>query len=154
MWSSGATPVAKRATAATILVVEDDPVMGGTLAKALQASGYQVVIAPTAADARTFLGEVQPAVIILDLMLPDADGLTLTTSFRALTRAPIIICSARHGQLDEVLAFRLGAADFVAKPFELDELEARVAAVLRTSREPGSSRVFQFRRSRHGMGRE
>ena len=64
-------------------------------------------------------------------MLPDADGLFLTTSFRALTGAPIVICSARQGQLDRVLTLKLGAADFVAKPFELDELEARVEAVLR-----------------------
>jgi DNA-binding response OmpR family regulator len=139
-------------TAATILVVEDDPVMSRTLSKALRASGYQVHVAATAAAARGFLGEVQPDVIILDLMLPDADGLTLTTSFRALTRAPIIICSARHGQLDRVLGLKLGAADFVAKPFELAELEARVAAVLRASSDSGSNRVSQFRMRKHGLG--
>ena len=69
-------------------------------------------------------------------MLPDDDGLFLTTSLRTLTSAPIVICSARHGQIDRVLGLKLGAADFVAKPFELDDLEARVKAVLRRSRQP------------------
>src|SRR5579859_5328438 len=94
MLSSAATAGAARAhraTAATILIVEDDAVMSRTLWKAFQAYGYQVRLAATAADARAVLGEVRPDVIILDLMLPDADGLTLTTSFRALTSAPIII---------------------------------------------------------------
>ena len=110
--------------------------MSGTLSKALEASGYRVLIAPTGADARALFGEVQPDLIILDLMLPDTDGLLLTTSFRTLTSAPIIICSARHGQIDRVLGLKLGAAEFVAKPFELDDLEATVETVLRRSRQP------------------
>ena len=110
--------------------------MCGMLSKALQASGYRVLVASTGGDARALFGEAQPDLIILDLMLPDVDGLSLTTSFRALTGAPIVICSARQGQLDRVLTLKLGAADFVAKPFELDELEARVEAVLRRQREP------------------
>ena len=110
--------------------------MSGTLAKALEASGYRVLIASTGAAARALFGEVQPDLIILDLMLPDTDGLSLITSFRTLTSAPIIICSARHGQIDRVLGLKLGAAEFVAKPFELDDLEATVETVLRRSRQP------------------
>ena len=136
MLSSVSTPKVDRVTAATIFVVEDDPVMSGTLTKALEASGYRVLIAPTGADARALFGEVQPDLIILDLMLPDTDGLLLTTSFQTLTSAPIIICSARHGQIDRVLGLKLGAAEFVAKPFELDDLEATVETVLRRSRQP------------------
>jgi DNA-binding response OmpR family regulator len=68
---------------------------------------------------------------LLDLMLPDTDGLVLTTALKQLTNAPIIICSARQEQVDRVLGLKLGADDFVAKPFDLDELEARIEAVLR-----------------------
>src|ERR1700730_16874578 len=101
-------------TPSLVAVVEDDPDMRRTLARALGASGYLVLTASTGAEAVALLGEVQPDVIILDLMLPDTDGLILTTSFRALTSAPIIICSAREGQIDRVLGSQLGAADFVA----------------------------------------
>ena len=136
MLSFVSTPIVDQASTATIFVVEDDPDMSGTLSKALEASGYRVLIAPTGADARALFGEVQPDLIILDLMLPDDDGLFLTASFRALTSAPIIICSARHGQIDRVLGLKLGAAEFVAKPFELDDLEVTVETVLRRSRQP------------------
>jgi len=90
-----------------------------------------VVVAGTGAEARALLQEVQPDLIILDLMLPDTDGLVLTTSFKALTDSAILICSARQEQVDRVLGLKLGAADFVAKPFDLDELEARIEAILR-----------------------
>jgi DNA-binding response OmpR family regulator len=136
MLSWASTPVVDRVSAPTIFVVEDDPDMSGMLSKALEASGYRVLIASTGGDARALFGEAKPDLIILDLMLPDADGLFLTASFRTLTSAPIIICSARQGQIDRVLGLKLGAAEFVTKPFELDELEARVEAVLRRSRQP------------------
>ncbi|MDQ6671742.1 MAG: response regulator [Chloroflexota bacterium] len=121
MPSSGSTstPAGDRVAAETIFVVEDDQVVRRTLSKVLEASGYQVLVAATGADARAVLGQVQPDVIILDLVLPDADGLSLTASFRTLTSAPILICSGRQGQIDRELASRLGAADFLAKPFEL-----------------------------------
>jgi DNA-binding response OmpR family regulator len=127
--------VVERVTLGTIFVIEDDPVMSATLSKALAASGYRVFSASTGGEARALFGTGQPDLIILDLMLPDADGLALTASFRSLTSAPIVICSARQGQIDRVLGLRLGAADFLAKPFELDELEARVEAVLRRARQ-------------------
>jgi DNA-binding response OmpR family regulator len=67
----------------------------------------------------------------MDLVLPDADGLLLTASFREATTAPILICSGRDRQVDRVLGLKLGATDFVGKPFDLDELEARIEAILR-----------------------
>jgi DNA-binding response OmpR family regulator len=137
MLTCASTPVVvDRASPATIFVVEDDPDMSGTLSRALNARGYRVLTASTGADARALFGKVQPDLIILDLMLPDTDGLFLAVSIRALTSAPIVICSARQGHIDRALGLKLGAADFVAKPFELDDLEARVAAVLRGSRQP------------------
>jgi len=110
--------------------------MSRTFSKAFEANGHRVFVASTGAEANALFGQVQPDLILLDLILPDADGLALTASFRHLTSAPIVICSARHGQIDRVLGLKLGAAHFVAKPFELDELEALVEALLHQSHEP------------------
>jgi len=116
---------------AMILVIEDDPETARSLSRALESSGYRVTIAETGSEARSIIEHVRPDLIMLDLMLPDTDGLVLTTALKTLTNAPIIICSARHEQVDRVLGLKLGADDFIAKPFELDELEARIEAVLR-----------------------
>src|SRR5579859_6838087 len=116
---------------AMILRVEDDPEMARSLSKALASSGYGVTIAGSGSEARSLITRVRPDLLILDLGLPDTDGLVLTNAFKTLTNAPIIICSARHEQVDKVLGLKLGADDFVAKPFELEELEARIQAVLR-----------------------
>jgi DNA-binding response OmpR family regulator len=117
--------------AETILLVEDDPDTARSLTKALESSGYRVTAVDTGAEARSIIEHVRPDLILLDLMLPDTDGLVLTTALKNLTNAPIIICSARQEQVDRVLGLKLGADDFVAKPFDLDELEARIEAVLR-----------------------
>ncbi len=117
--------------AETILLVEDDPDTARSLTKALESSGYRVTAVDTGAEARSIIEHVRPDLILLDLMLPDTDGLVLTTALKTLTNAPIIICSARQEQVDRVLGLKLGADDFVAKPFDLDELEARIEAVLR-----------------------
>ena len=114
-----------------ILLVEDDPETARSLTKALESSGYRVATAGTGSEGRSIIEQMRPDLILLDLMLPDTDGLVLTTAFKTLTDAPIIICSARQEQVDRVLGLRLGADDFIAKPFELEELEARIEAVLR-----------------------
>jgi two-component system, OmpR family, response regulator len=114
----------------TILVVDDDVALGRTLATPLEVAGYGVRIAPTGRAACALVRRVRPDLIILDLMLPDTDGLALMTTVRPLTDAAIIICSARDGQVDRVLGRRLGAADFVAKRIDLDDLQARIEAVL------------------------
>src|SRR5438067_6619152 len=117
--------------AGAILLVEDDPDIARSLSKALESSGYRVTVVDTGSEARSIIEHVRPDLILLDLMLPDTDGLVLTTALKAQTNAPIIICSARQEQVDRVLGLKLGADDFVAKPFDLDELEARIEAVLR-----------------------
>jgi DNA-binding response OmpR family regulator len=114
-----------------ILLVEDDPATARSLTKSLEGSGYRVTTAGTGSEARSIIEQMRPDLILLDLMLPDTDGLVLTTAFKMLTDAPIIICSARQEQVDRVLGLRLGADDFIAKPFDLEEFEARVDAVLR-----------------------
>ena len=84
-------------------------------------------------------------------MLPDMDGLVLTTTLKTMTDAPIIICSARHGQVDRVLGLRLGAVDFVAKPFDLDDLQARIEAVVPAirQRQATASESTRTMRRRH-----
>jgi DNA-binding response OmpR family regulator len=115
----------------SILLVEDDLDTARSLTKALEASGYRITAVDTGLEARSIIEHVHPDLILLDLMLPDTDGLVLTTALKTITSAPIIICSARQEQVDRVLGLKLGADDFVAKPFDLDELEARIEAVLR-----------------------
>ncbi len=134
--------------AVMVLVVEDDPDMAATLTKALVGGGYDVSIAETGSDARAIVEQLHPDLILLDLGLPDTDGLVMTSAFKTLTTAPIIICSARQEQVDKVLGLKLGADDFIAKPFELEELEARVEAVLRRAsrvREAASAPTDQIR---------
>ena len=115
----------------TILLVQDDCARSGLLSTFLKSSSYRVTCVGTGAEARSILGHLQPDLILLDLMLPDTDGLVLTSMLKKLTDCPIIILSARHEQVDRVLSLKLGAADFIAKPFDLDELEARIETVLR-----------------------
>jgi CheY-like chemotaxis protein len=135
----------KRLRRATIIVVEDDVEAARILANALEFARYRVHIAATGGAACALLSRIRPDLIILDLMLPDMDGLALTTTLKAITDTPIIICSARHGQVDRVLGLRLGAADFIAKPFDLDDFQARIELVM-----PGASKghVTTFEPSR------
>jgi len=88
-------------------------------------------LAETGADAKILLEQTHPDLIILDLMLPDVDGLVLCTGLKAIADVPIIICSATPQTRDRVLGLKLGADDFIPKPFDIYELEARVEAVLR-----------------------
>jgi DNA-binding response OmpR family regulator len=82
--------------ATTILLVEDDAETASSISKALESSGYRVTIAETGSEARSIVEHFRPDLIMLDLMLPDTDGLVLTTTLKTLTNAPIIICSARQ----------------------------------------------------------
>jgi DNA-binding response OmpR family regulator len=124
--------VAERASlGARILLVEDDPTVASLLRDTLESDGYRVWHATTASEATFLAQEARPDLVILDLMLPDGSGLVLCTDLQLRTDAPIILCSGTKRKEDPVLGFKLGAADFVAKPFHLPELEARVEAALR-----------------------
>ena len=116
---------------ATVMLVEDDEGVAQTLTDALESSGYRVWLAETGADARALLEQRRPDLIMLDLMLPDVDGLVLCSGLKAMADVPIIICSATPQKRDAILGLKLGADDFIAKPFDIYELEARVEAVLR-----------------------
>jgi two-component system response regulator MtrA len=116
---------------ATILVVEDDAAVARTLIDALDMAGYRVWHAMDGTDARHQLERVRPDMILLDLILPDIDGLVLCYTLKSAANVPIVICSATSRKRDPILALKLGADDFIHKPFELDDLLARVEAVLR-----------------------
>jgi two-component system response regulator MtrA len=113
------------------MLVEDDHAVAQTLTDALESSGYRIWLAETGADARALLEQTHPDLVILDLMLPDVDGLVLCSGLKAIADIPIIICSATPQKRDAILGLKLGADDFIAKPFDIYELEARVEAVLR-----------------------
>jgi DNA-binding response OmpR family regulator len=112
---------------ATILLVDDDAASAAVLEDVLRATGYQVVVVGTGADAKRLLIELRPDLVILDIMLPDADGLVLCSALRQLSAVPIIVCSGTTRMRDATLARRLGADDFIAKPYDLHDLAARLA---------------------------
>src|SRR5579859_3499053 len=111
-----------RPVRASILVVEDDPVLARTLMDALELSGYRVWHAADGQEARGYVERARPDLILLDLVLPDIDGLVLCSLLKASVDVPIIICSGSLRRSDPVLALKLGADDFVRKPFELEDL--------------------------------
>jgi len=115
----------------TVLVVEDERRLLRALQLALQSHGYDVVTAPTGASALASLAERAVDAVVLDLGLPDMDGQALIRRVRATAAAPILVLSARHASAQKVAALDAGADDYVTKPFGLDELLARLRAVLR-----------------------
>jgi DNA-binding response OmpR family regulator len=114
-----------------VLVVEDDPFMAEVMTDVLDSSGYDVEHAATAAEARAKVEQTRPDLVMLDLILPDQDGLILCNDIRRSTNVPIMVVSGTNRKRDAVLSLRLGADDFVAKPFDVAELEERVKSVLR-----------------------
>lgn len=114
-----------------ILVVEDDPTAADVLREALEADGHEVVLADEGRIALDGLETVNPDLILLDLQLPDADGLVLCAQFRRRTDVPIVLCTGTPRRRDAVLGLRLGADDYVRKPIDVVELQARVRALLR-----------------------
>jgi DNA-binding response OmpR family regulator len=116
---------------ATILVVEDDEPFAAVVTQALSAQGWMVWPAETAGDARAVLKQAHPDLIVLDLTLPDVDGLVFCTHLRnEAPEVPFMVFGAAT-TAETVLAFKLGAEDVLVNPFELAELEARVEAILR-----------------------
>lgn len=120
-----------RSARASILVVEDDPPTVRMLMDALEDADYRVWHAVNGDEARAHLVQARPDLILLDLILPDIDGLVLCSVLKSVADVPIVICSASMRRSDPVLALKLGADDFIKKPFEIDDLLARIEAVLR-----------------------
>ena len=122
-----------------VLLVEDDATVAEVVVELLEGEGYDVTSAAAGRTAELLVGEVRPDLVLMDLILPDIDGLLLCSQLRARTSAPIVVLSGSKRHRDRVLSLRLGADDFIAKPFDLNELVARVAAVLRRSAAPAGT---------------
>jgi two-component system KDP operon response regulator KdpE len=115
----------------TILIVDDEPPIRRLLRTSLTAQGYRVVEAETAAAALAEIRNHEPDVVILDLGLPDSDGLTVIETVRRTAALPIIVLSSRGDESGKVAALDLGADDYLTKPFGMAELVARIRAALR-----------------------
>jgi len=114
-----------------ILVVEDEVTLSETLVYNLQRQGYEVSAAMDGHQALSMARSLKPDLIVLDLMLPGLDGLEITRILRKEANTPILILTAQGEEIDRVLGLELGADDYMAKPFSMRELLARVKAILR-----------------------
>ena len=117
---------------ATILVVDDEPAIHRFLTPALEANGFVPLRADTATQGLALVASRRPAVVVLDLGLPDMDGAEVIRRLRGWTDVPIIVLSARDRESTKVEALDLGADDFVSKPFGVGELMARIRATIRS----------------------
>jgi two-component system KDP operon response regulator KdpE len=116
-----------------ILVVDDEPQILRALGTMLRGAGFTVDTAATAEDALAAAAAYPPAAVILDLVLPDGSGTDVTRELRTWTEAPVIVLSAVGEERQKIAALDAGADDYVTKPFSVDELLARLRAVLRRS---------------------
>ena len=114
-----------------ILLVEDEHSIAEPFAKILRREGFDPILAATAADALTLARDLQPDLVLLDLMLPDGDGRDVCRALRAESPVPLIMVTARGTEMDRVVGLELGADDYVVKPFSAAEVVARIRAVLR-----------------------
>ena len=114
-----------------VLVVDDDAALTRALSINLKARGYDVAVAGTGSDALRSAAARPPQIVVLDLGLPDMDGLEVLAGLRGWTRVPVLVLSAREEQAEKVAALDAGADDYMTKPFGMDELLARLRAALR-----------------------
>ncbi len=127
---------------ATILTIEDDKNLQTVIQFFLEEQGYTVL---SGSDGKALLEMIQNVhvdVILLDLVLPDSDGLNLIMQIRQYTKAPIIVVSGKDEPTDKILGLELGADDYIGKPFEMRELYARIKVVLRRSQGQASTDVL------------
>jgi two-component system KDP operon response regulator KdpE len=126
-----------------VLVVDDEQSIRRAVGRALAARGYEVQLASDGEEALTAAAAFQPDLVVLDLNLPALDGLEVCRQLRGWSPVPILVLSVREDEPDKVAALDLGADDYLTKPFGIDELMARVRALLR--RAQGAPRPARFR---------
>jgi len=129
--SGDGAPNGSREATARVLVIDDDPHLLKALRITLAAHGYAVDTAADGASALAAAARQAPDLLVLDLGLPDMDGTDVLRNLRRWSEAPVLVLSARHGSPDKVGALDAGADDYITKPFGLDELLARLRALLR-----------------------
>ena len=135
--------------AATLLIVEDDPEISRLVSDFMRREGFEVEVAESAVSMDNVLRRLRPDLIILDLMLPGEDGLSICRRLRQSDDIPILMLSAKSDEIDRVVGLELGADDYLTKPFGPRELLARVRALLRRVQAPpqrSPSRRFAFDR--------
>jgi two-component system response regulator ResD len=115
----------------TVLVVDDEPTITEIVSRYLERAGYDAAVAADGLEAIRVAGERDPDLVVLDLMLPELDGLQVLSRLREDGRTPVILLTAKGEQSDKLAGLRNGADDYVVKPFSPSELVARVDAVLR-----------------------
>jgi two-component system, OmpR family, KDP operon response regulator KdpE len=129
------------------LLVEDDPNIVDLIRSNLSVRGFDTVVSVDGAKALQLLETEEPDIVLLDLMLPEADGFDLCRQIRERSPVAIIVVSARGGERDKVTALHMGADDYMTKPFSIEELLARITATLRRTRpalshpEPAASTI-------------
>jgi two-component system KDP operon response regulator KdpE len=117
--------------AARVLLVDDEVSIQRAVAPLLRSSGYEVEVAESGTNALAIISRDPPDLVVLDLGLPDIDGIEVCRRIRATSKMPIVVLSARGGEADKVAALDMGADDYVTKPFGPEELLARVRVALR-----------------------
>ncbi|HEY5518830.1 MAG TPA: response regulator, partial [Cellulomonas sp.] len=125
-----------------VLVVEDEPTLARALAITLRANRYEVAVAHAGASGLDGMANWHPDLVVLDLGLPDLDGMDVLRAFRGWSQVPVVVLSARQTSDDKVEALDAGADDYVTKPFAMDELLARLRAAARR-RAPGDAPVVE-----------
>ena len=136
-------------TAARLLLIDDDLRLAAMVGDYLRAAGYDVDVAGTLVEGRARLARELPDALVLDLMLPDGDGLDLTRELRAdprTRRLPLLMLTARGEPTDRIVGLEIGADDYLPKPFEPRELLARVKALLRRASSEVPGEVLRFGR--------
>ena len=120
----------------TILVVDDEPIVRDVIVRYLKRDGFETLEAADGDDARRLIETGSPSLVVLDLMLPGADGLELCRWIRGRSDVPVIMLTARGEETDRIVGLELGADDYVTKPFSPRELATRVKTVLRRTQGP------------------
>jgi DNA-binding response OmpR family regulator len=119
-----------------VLVIEDDADVRDAIGRLLTATGHVVRLCERALDGLRDAASWEPDVVVLDLGLPDLDGATVLRRIRAVSQVPIVVATAREGEAEMIRLLRAGADDYVVKPYSAEQIEARIAAVLRRGAGP------------------
>jgi two-component system response regulator RegX3 len=131
---SGQNPAMQRKR--TVLLVEDEPSITEPLAEALGREGFDTKVAGTVSESLALASQLEPDLVLLDVMLPDGSGFDVCRELRQRSQVPIIMLTARGEEADRVVGLELGADDYVVKPFSAREVVARIRAVLRRTESP------------------
>ena len=132
-----------------ILVVDDEDLLVKGIRFNLQNDGYEVITGSNGLEAVQLTQSHQPDLIVLDVMMPEMDGLTACAQIREFSNVPIILLTAKSEDMDKLLGFDQGADDYLTKPFNILELKARIRALLRRANHigPGCQKCISFRYS-------